>query len=144
MTTKHTDSPTDRQPEHVAPAYPDPTQPGFYWRRTMHVGDRDEPGWRWTVVEVYRIYGQPDGPLMTNGYEVAGSGVEWGPQCESPTATPERGARGCVQYLGQGARARPARDHVYVTIEIPISDIGRVALYSDVEIVAAKKREATP
>jgi hypothetical protein len=64
--------------------YPEPTATGFYWRRTTHVGDRGDSGWRWTVVEVYRFYGDPTGPLMTNGYEVAGSGVEWGPRCDPP------------------------------------------------------------
>jgi hypothetical protein len=65
--------------------YLEPSEPGFYWRRTMSC-DRGGPGWRWTVVEVYRMHGDPpDGPLMTNGYEVAGCGVEWGPRCEPPT-----------------------------------------------------------
>ncbi len=63
----------------------EPTEPGFYWRRTQdHFDPARGSCWRWTVVEVYRCYGDPEGPLMTNGYEVAGSGVEWGPRCHPP------------------------------------------------------------
>lgn len=50
-------------------------------------------------------------------------------------------ARGRVLYMGDGTRTKPSQGHAYVTIEVPISELSNVRLYSDVEIVA--DREAT-
>lgn len=62
---------------------PIPTEPGFYWRRQFHFGDRGDPGWRWVPAEVYRPYpGGESAPLMTNDHGL--ENVTWGPRIDPP------------------------------------------------------------